>query len=135
MFAFPCPDYVITALEAVKRSNGYFFWTGESRKSSVADTWRKRLAPVFAAAKIANGHSHRFRDTFACELLLAGVPIERVRVLLGHKSTRITERHYSAWVFDRQRQLEEDVRRTWASLPEPGTKGTPEVHGGSVLVN
>jgi integrase/recombinase XerD len=131
----PLPDYVIAALGAVKRSNGFFFWTGESRKSSVADTWRKRLAPVFEAAGIANAHPHRFRDTFACELLLAGVPIERVAKLLGHKSTRITEKHYSAWVIDRQRQLEEDVRRTWANLPEPGTKGTPEVHGGRMLVN
>ena len=34
--------------------------------------WRARLA----------GHAHRFRDTFAVELLLASVPLERVSVLL-----------------------------------------------------
>jgi hypothetical protein len=48
------------------------------------------------------------------ELLLAGVPIERVSVLLGHSSTQITEKYYSAWVRARQEQLEADVRQSWA---------------------
>jgi hypothetical protein len=50
---------------------------------------------------------------FAVELLLAGVPIDRVPVLLGRKSVRITERHYAPWVRSRQEQLEADVPRTW----------------------
>jgi len=53
------------------------------------------LASLFAAAKVKNAHSHRFRDTFATGLLLAGVPIEDVSVLLGHSNTRITAKHYS----------------------------------------
>jgi integrase/recombinase XerD len=40
---------------------------------------------------MGNAISHRFRDTFVVELLLAGVPIERVSVLLGHQSVRVTE--------------------------------------------
>ena len=36
-----------------------------------------------------------FRDTFAVECLLAGVPLERVSVLLGHASVKVTERHYA----------------------------------------
>src|SRR5882724_6909566 len=70
-------------------------------------------------------HAHRFRDTFAVELLLAGVPIERVSILLGHQSVRITEMHYALWVRARQEQLEADVRRTWQTH-EPERK----VHGG-----
>jgi integrase len=124
----PLPDSVIAALDAVRRRNGYYFWSGASRKSSVCDTWRKRLSPVFKAAAIADGHPHRFRDTFAVELLLAGVPLERVSVLLGHNSVKTTEEHYAPWVLDRQRQIEEDVRRTW-------TKGTQEVHSEKILVN
>jgi integrase/recombinase XerD len=63
-------------------------------------------------------------------MLLSGVPIERVSVLLGHSSIRVTEKHYSPWVLARQGQLELDVRRTWsADLVASGeTKGTPEVH-------
>jgi integrase/recombinase XerD len=32
--------------------------------------------------------------TFAVELLLAGVPLERVSVLLGQPSIKVTEKHY-----------------------------------------
>jgi len=66
---------------------------------------------------ISDGHPHRFRDTFAVELLKARVPMERVSVPLGHSSIKITERHYSPCVRARQEQLEADVRRTWEALP------------------
>ena len=59
------------------------------------------------------GHAHRFRDTFAVELLLAGVPLERVSILLGHTSVKITEKHYAPWVKARQEKLEEAVRDAW----------------------
>jgi hypothetical protein len=39
--------------------------------------------------------------------------MERVSVLLGHSSIKVTEKHYSPWVRARQEQLEADVRRTW----------------------
>ena len=55
--------------------------------------WREQLAYVFKKAKIKNGHSHRFRDTFAVSLLQAGVSLEDVSTLLGHKSLRITQKH------------------------------------------
>jgi hypothetical protein len=58
----------------------------------------------------------------------AGVPLERVSILLGHSSIRITEKHYSPWVRSRQEQLEADVRATW-DVTESATKGTREVHG------
>jgi integrase len=80
--------------------------------------------------KVENGHPHRFRDTFAVELLLTGVPIERVSVLLGHQSVRITERHYSPWVRSRQEQLEADLTRAWHHDPVilAETQGTRGVH-------
>ncbi len=91
----------------------------------------KYLHSLFQLAGIKGGHAHRFRDTFAVELLLKGVPIERVSVLLGHSSVKITERHYAPWVRARQEQLEADVKRTWGEDPIlfSETKGTSEVHG------
>jgi integrase len=58
-------------------------------------------------------HAHRFRDTFAVGLLQAGVPMERVSVLLGHSSIKVTEKRYSPWVQARQDPLEADVRCAW----------------------
>jgi hypothetical protein len=53
----------------------------------------------------------------AVELLKAGTPIERVSILLGHASVRITEKHYNPWNRARQEQAEADVTRAWASDP------------------
>ncbi len=58
-----------------------------------------------------------FRDTLAVELLLAGVLIERISILLGHSSVKITERHYAPWVQARQTQLESDLKMAWRNDP------------------
>jgi integrase len=50
------------------------------------------------------------RDTFAVELLLAGVSLDKVSKLLGHKSTRVTEKHYAPWVKARKDQLEDEMK-------------------------
>src|SRR5260370_41057244 len=42
---------------------------------------------------------------------------ERVSVLLGHQSVRITEKHYAPWVRARQEQLESDLARAWSRDP------------------
>ena len=110
----PLPAFVLTALEAVpKISERHFFWSGESKRDSATGDWQRALKGVFTEAKIPDGHAHRFRDTFAVGLLQAGVPMDRVSVLLGHSSIKVTEKHYSPWVRARQEQLEADVRRTW----------------------
>ncbi len=79
-------------------------------------------------------YAHRFRHTVAVDLLLAGVPLERVAVLLGHKSLRLTEKYHAPWVHARQGQLEADVKRVW-ELDLPATKGTPRVRGKTPVVN
>ncbi len=65
-----------------------------------------------------------FRDTFAVEMLLAGVPLEQVSILLGHKSMKITEKHYTPWVNARQEQLAANVRKAWNAFPA-GNKTSP----------
>jgi integrase/recombinase XerD len=110
----PLPDFVLDALEAIpKVSERCFFWTGESRVESATGDWQRTLKAIFRLAGIPDGHAHRFRDTFAVGLLQAGVPMERVSVLLGHSSIKVTEKYYAPWVRERQEQLEADVRRSW----------------------
>ncbi len=130
----PLPNSVIEALEAISQTNRrYFFWSGESKPKSAVGNWQRSLKKLFQNAGIPEGHAHRFRHSFAVELLLAGVPLERVSVLLGHQSIKVTEKHYAPWVRARQEQLEADVRRVWGNLSTatPATKGTREVRGGS----
>ena len=97
------------------------FWTGKGKLETAVKDWQRKLRAIFDLAEVSKGDgnavAHRFRDTFAVELLLAGVPIERVSILLGHQSVRITEKHYNPWVRSRQEQLEADVKRAWASDP------------------
>jgi integrase len=132
------PDFVMDAIEATPKVNEkYFFWSGVGKLDSAVRSWQTRLRKLFELAKIPGGHGHRFRDTFAVELLLAGIPIEHVSILLGHQSIRITEKHYSPWVRSRQEQLEADLASAWKRDPLVlfETKGTPEVHGKLRSVN
>ena len=65
-----------------------------------------------------------FRDTFAVEMLLAGVPIDQVSLLLGHASVKITAKSYAPFVKARQLQLQESVRNAWNTIHAAG--GSPE---------
>jgi integrase len=111
----PLPPYLVERLKQIRLRHGRYYFTGPRslRMDSAADLWRRKLARTFKAAKIPNGHPHRFRHTFAVELLKEGVPIESVSILLGHSSVRITEKHYAAWVKSRQQLLESQVSKTW----------------------
>jgi integrase len=110
---------------------------GHIETSNSQGDWQAKLKKLFKKAKLPDGHAHWFRDTFAVELLLAGVPLERVSIFLGHTSIRITEKHYAPWVRARQEQAEADVRSAWAQDPVAllETKGTLEVRGKSPTVN
>lgn len=107
----PIPEHVADALRKIPGEH-YFFWSGVGDLAGATKNWRKLLHSVFVKAKV-KGHPHMFRDTFAVELLLAGVPIEQVSMLLGHSSVAITQKHYSPWVKARQVQLEDSVRKAW----------------------
>ena len=114
---------------APRSSEQYFFWTGKSTVRSSKGKWQRRLQRLFELASVTGGHAHRFRDTFAVELLLAGVPLDRVSVLLGHSSIRITERHYAPWTRSRQEQIEADLRAAWKVDPVvlSQSRGTAEM--------
>jgi len=93
------PEFVLRVLESTPhKSENHFFWSGVGKLESIVRSWQTRLRRLFQLAGVVKGHAHRFRDTFAVELLLTGIPIERVSILLGHQSTRVTEKHYNPWV-------------------------------------
>ncbi len=105
----------------------YFFWSGNGKLKSAVSDWQRSLRRVFELAEIKHEdgtkkrcHAHMFRDTFAVECLLAGLPLDQVSVLLAHKSIKTTERHYAPWVRARQEQLAISVRKTWCN-DQPGS--------------
>ena len=112
------PEQALAALEAASEpGRPYYFWTGRSEPVTAAKLWRKRLAKVAAKAAVKDFHPHRLRDTFAVELLLAGVLIQDVSTLLGHSSVTTTERHYAPWNLARRMRLAKIVRETHQQDP------------------
>lgn len=120
------PAHVADALRATPNSNPrYFFWSGNGDARSAAKAFQRSFWKLFrlAGIKLPDGtgkrcHPHMFRDTFAVELLLAGVPMDQVSLLLGHSSVKITERHYAPFCKARQQQLAASVKLAWEK-PRP----------------
>jgi integrase/recombinase XerD len=121
----PLPPDVAEALRTIPPgpcpNPRYFFWSGNGSPKSVVGNWQRSFRRLFKIANIRREdgtpkrcHPHMLRDTFAVEMLLAGVPLEQVSILLGHKSVKITEKHYAPWVKARQELLAANVRKAWA---------------------
>jgi integrase len=114
----PLLPQVALRLRAIPNDNPkYFFWSGNSKEETPGKNWWSTLKKIFKAAGIAHAHPHMLRDTFAVEMLVAGVPLDQVSILLGHSSVKITEKHYLPWVKSRQDQLTHSVRKAWAIDP------------------
>jgi integrase/recombinase XerD len=120
----PLPPYVVKTLNELppgpKPNPRYFFWSGNGDPKSAVANWQRAFRRLFeiTAIKKLDGtskrcHPHMFRDTFAVENLLAGVPIDQVSLLLGHASVKITEKSYAPFVKARQVQLQDSVRNAW----------------------
>lgn len=147
----PIPAFVHQALTPLpgRTSKQYFFWNGTSKLRSAIGLWQATLERLFRFAGITHipaegvaprrwqrrllkdgrpvrAHAHMFRDTFAVELLLSGVPMEDVQILLGHTSIKTTEKAYAPWVKARQERLEEHIRKAWGTGAGVGTQ---DVHG------
>jgi integrase len=125
----PLPPHVADLLRSIppglKANPNYFFWSGNGLPKTFVANWQRAYRRLFKVANLSRPdgtpkrcHCHMFRDTFAVEMLLAGVPIDQVSILLGHASVRVTEKHYSPWVRARQDQLEKSVQAAWESRPE-----------------
>jgi integrase len=111
----PLPQMVLEELEKLPDPP---FWNGTGKLTSAVGVWERTLKRLFEIAGLKGGHAHRFRDTFAVELLKRGTPLESVSVLLGHSSPAVTAKHYNPWVQSRQALLEQFVKDTWSG-PAP----------------
>jgi integrase/recombinase XerD len=109
------PEETVKSLREVPNSNSaYFFWSGNGDRKTVVDDWWRTLSRIFKHADLGKrAHPHMFRDTFAVHLLLAGVPLDQVSILLGHKSIKVTEKHYAPFCKARQDMLDEAVKKSW----------------------
>jgi integrase/recombinase XerD len=78
----PLPPSALTALDAIPTAGEYCFWSGDSPKKACVGIISERSRSLLA--RVESGHAHRWRDTFAGELLLSGIPLEQVSLPLGH---------------------------------------------------
>jgi integrase/recombinase XerD len=83
----PLPPFVVEALNKIpagpKPNPRYFFWSGNGLPKSSVANWQRAYRRLFRLVDIRKPdgtkkrcHPHMFRDTFAVEMLLAGVPPE-----------------------------------------------------------
>jgi len=80
------------------RNPEYFFWTGHGDPKRCAKNMWRTIRRLGALAGVKSARPHRFRDTFAVELLTQGADIRTVQQLLGHESVRTTEKHYAHFI-------------------------------------
>ena len=125
--SIPLSEWLVNELQAVQGTNNdYFFWSGQGKLKSSVGNWQRALKRLFRLAGIPSGCGHRLRHTVAKRYLNAGVPPERLAMLLGHKSPAITLKYYAHWVSERQEELNKDVRRVqerYARYPLDGGPG------------
>jgi integrase len=100
------PDINLSSLKGE-----YFFWSGEGNPKSCVGDWQRTLRRLGEVAGV-HIHAHRFRHTFATDLLSKGVPVSEVAAILGN-SPRIVEKHYSQWISTRQTAIDAAVKLVW----------------------
>lgn len=103
----------VQALKALPADDNYpvyFFWTGNGDVNDCSGNLRETVARVGKVAGI-HAHPHRFRDTFAVQLLTHGADMRTVQMLLGHQSIRTTELHYAHFVPEHQQILDDAITK------------------------
>jgi site-specific recombinase XerD len=102
------PPATVQALRNLPRvSEELFFWKGgdERQLATACDRARRVIERLGKLAHIKGARPHRFRDTWAVTALLSGIPMKTIQLVLGHKSIKTTEEHYSPYVIEFQTMI------------------------------
>jgi integrase len=105
------PQIVTDELRKIENGSEYYFWSGLGNPKSCVGDWQRTLRRLSEISGV-HIHAHRWRHTFATDLLSKGVPVSEVAALLGN-SIRIVEKHYNQFIQARQDALDEAVKKTW----------------------
>ena len=127
------PDEVASYLQALSRDRfgfkpEFFLWAKGCAQRSLSVKWAKHIDRMDKGLNFKDEHgdrfkfhSHMLRDTFAVEMLLAGLSLEEVAKLLTD-TVAITEKYYGFWSKDRKELLQE---RQIAALRSQGMVVSP----------
>jgi integrase len=107
----PLPPILLSAIEAIPRTGGYFFWTGQSKLSTVIGSKRRGLAKLLNRAGV-KGSPHKYRHTLASNLLANGSTPAMVARILGN-SEKIVLKVYSHMIPAIQKQIATELERVW----------------------
>ncbi len=122
------PAWVGRELIAAPNGNAkYLLWGGQGNSESTVKYFQRLLKKVFTAAGLTDGHSHRFRDTAAVELLLKGVGIEEVAQFLGD-TVPVVAKYYAKWNERRQKKLDDVLRAAFEERVEAHTSESRSIH-------
>lgn len=93
-------------VKAPSISAKYPFWDGKTNPRFWAISFQDNcLRYLESVSGVPHIHAHRFRDTFAVDLLSRGVDIRSVSRLLGHKSIATTLNYYEHYLPSDQAKL------------------------------
>lgn len=91
----PLNSEVVAVLKAWKSANaepGWLVFSGGTSTTPLTEA-RKAWAGVLKQAKILSFRFHDLRHTFASKLAMAGVDLNTIRELLGHRKISMTLRY------------------------------------------
>jgi len=101
-------------VNAPRLTERYPFWDGVTPTNAWNARFGRCVTPLLETVSgVANIHPHRFRDTFACDLLDRNISIRTVSRLLGHKSIATTIKYYEHWVRGDQDRLVDTLMDAW----------------------
>lgn len=118
------PD-LLFALEALpvpigSRAHGHFFWNGTGNPRTLLSDMHRLLRRVYILSGVALAHNHRFRHSWASDMLSTGkASLWLVAKQLGI-TTAICEKVYGHMTADFHRQVREATMQAFFNKPSTG---------------